>query len=97
MTTKWLKEAESEIIDTIMWGGNFHGHDITKVLDGEVIDDLLLLLVSRKQDEAMDWLKHRVIYYVQNHEELIEMYRDDEEERMRDNAIDCKREMAEAV
>ena len=90
MTTKWLREAESNIVDSIMWGESFHGVDICTVLDGEPVDDLLRYLVNRKTDEAMDWLERRVIDYVSRNEELVELYRMDEEERMRDSAIDAE-------
>ncbi len=101
MSTKWLREAESEIVDRIMWGENFHGVDITKVMDGEPLDELLLLVVQRKDHEAREWLKPFVIRYVQRNERLIDLYRWDENERMRDNAIDAEIErrylIAEAV
>ncbi len=96
MTTKWLREAESNIVDMIMWGESFHGIDLPKVMDGEPVDDLLRYLANRKTDEAMDWLRSRVIDYVSRHDELAELYRMDEEEIMRGNAIDAKREL-EAV
>jgi hypothetical protein len=97
MTTKWLKEAESEIVDQIMWGESFHGIDITTVMDGEPIDELLLLLVQRKPDEAMDWLKRMVIHYVQRHDKLVEIYRMDEQERLRDSALESRYLVAEAI
>ena len=97
MTTKWLKEAESEIVDQIMWGESFHGIDITTVMDGEPVDELLLLLVQRKDDDARDWLKRMVIQYVQKHDKLIDLYRMDEEERMRDSALESRYLVAEAI
>lgn len=101
MTKKWLKEAESQIVDEILWGNSFHGHDITSVIDGEPVDTFFRLYVSRRKDEADEWLEELVTLYVQRHEELIEFYRMDEEERMRENAIDAERErryqVAEAI
>ena len=97
MTTKWLKEAESEIVDQIMWGEKFHGIDITSVMDGEPIDDLLLLLVQRKDDDARDWLKRMVINYVQKHDKLVDLYRMDEEEKIRERALEGRYLVAEAI
>jgi len=100
MTTKWLREAESEIVDQIMWGEKFHGIDITTVMDGEPIDELLLLLVQRKPDEAMDWLKRMVIRYVQQNE-LEELWIADKREEERENGIlyqlEMRRSVAEAI
>ena len=97
MTTKWLREAESEIVDQIMWGEKFHGIDICAVMDGEPVDELLLLLVQRKDDEARDWLKRMVIQYVQRHEKLVALYRMDEQERLRDSALESRYLVAEAI
>ncbi len=101
MTHKWLSEAQSNIVDEILWGNSYHGHDITKVIDGEPVDDFFRLYTNRKKDEADEWLERLVIDYVSRHEELIEFYRMDEEERMRENAIDAERErrylVAEAI
>jgi hypothetical protein len=100
MITKWLREAESEIVDQIMWGESFHGIDITKVMDGEPVDELLLLLVQRKPDEAMDWLKRMVIHYVQQNE-LEELWIADKREEERENGIldqlRMRRSVAEAI
>lgn len=101
MTHKWLKEAESNIVDEILWGNSYHGHDIDSVIDGEDVAPYFRLLVARKQDEANEWLERLVIDYVSRHEELIDYYRQDERERERDNAIDAERErrywIAEAI
>lgn len=92
MTKKWLKEAESQIVDEILWGNSYHGHDITSVIDGEPVDTFFRLYVSRRKDDADKWLEELVTLYVQRHEELMEFYRQDEEERMRESAIDSERE-----
>ena len=101
MTHKWLKEAQSNIVDEILWGNSYHGHDITKVIDGEPVDTFFRLYVSRRKDDADKWLEELVTLYVQRHEELMEFYRMDEEERMRESAIDAERErrylVAEAI
>jgi hypothetical protein len=91
-----LKEAQSNIVDEILWGNSYHGHNIDSVIDGEDVAPYFRLLVARKQDEANEWLEELVKLYVERHEELIEFYRMDEEERMRDNAVDRKREMEAA-
>ena len=100
MTTKWLKEAESEIVDQIMWGEKFHGIDICSVMDGEPIDELLLLIAQRKDDEARDWLKRMVIHYVQQNE-LGELWIADKQEEERENGIlyqlEMRRSVAEAI
>jgi hypothetical protein len=96
-----LKEAQSNIVDEILWGNSYHGHNIDSVIDGEDVAPYFRLLVARKQDEANEWLEELVKLYVERHEELIEFYRMDEEERMRENAIDAERErrylVAEAI
>ncbi len=98
MTKKWLSEAQSNIVDEILWGNSYHGHDIASVLDGEPVDDFFRLYVNRKHDEANEWLERLVIDYVSRHEELEDYYRQDEIERMRDNAIDARRYLvAEAI
>lgn len=90
MTKKWLKEAESQIVDEILWGNSYHGHDISKVIDGEDTSPYFRLYVARRKDDADKWLEELVTLYVQRHEELVELYRIDEEERMRDSAIDAE-------
>lgn len=101
MTKKWLKEAQSNIVDEILWGNSYHGHSIDSVIDGEDVAPYFRLLVARKQDEANEWLERLVIDYVSRHDELMEFYRMDEEERMRENAMDAERErrylVAEAI
>lgn len=92
MTHKWLTEAQSNIVDEIMWGNSYHGHDITSVLDGEPVDDFFRMYVSRNKEGADEWLERLVIDYVSRHEELMDFYRQDEEERMRQNAIESERE-----
>ena len=87
----WEKEAQSNIVDEILWGNSYHGHDITSVIDGEPVDTFFRLYVSRRKDDADKWLEELVTLYVQRHEELIEFYRQDEAERMRENAIDAER------
>ena len=77
-----------DIVEKIMWGESFHGIDITTVLDGEVVDGLLLLLVRRKFDEATDWLKDRVQAYVERDERLLDLHYMDEQEELRDSAVD---------
>jgi adenylate kinase family enzyme len=95
------KEAQSNIVDEILWGNSYHGHDITSVIDGEPVDTFFRLYVSRRKDDADKWLEELVTLYVQRHEELMEFYRQDEEERARENAIDAERErryqVAEAI
>ena len=86
MTHKWLSEAESNVVDSIMWGESFHGIDICTVLDGEPVDDLLRHLVNRKSEEAMEWLERRVISYV-SEQELGRLWEADERERNRENAL----------
>lgn len=93
---KWLSEAQSNIVDEILWGNSFHGHDITSVLDGEPIDDFFRLYTNRKKDECDEWLERLVIDYFSRHEELEDYYRIDEAERMKSNMIDSKREMEAA-
>lgn len=101
MTHKWLKEAESNIVDEILWGNSYHGHDIDSVIDGEDVAPYFRLLVARKQDEANEWLERLVIDYVSRHEELIDYYRQDERERAQENSVDAERErrylIAEAI
>ena len=101
MTKKWLSEAQSNIVDEIMWGNSYHGHDIDSVIDGEDVAPYFRLKVARKQYEADEWLERLVIDYVSRHEELMDYYRQDEEERMRESAIDAERErrymIAEAI
>lgn len=50
-------EAEKELLDRLMWGEKYLNVDITYVMDGEPVDELLLLVTQRKTDEALDWLK----------------------------------------
>lgn len=98
MTKKWLSEAQSNIVDEILWGNSYHGHNIDSVIDGEDVAPYFRLKVARKQDEADEWLERLVIEYVSRHEELEDYYRQDEMERMRDNAIDARRYLvAEAI
>ena len=97
----WEKEAQSNIVDEILWGNSYHGHNIDSVIDGEDVAPYFRLKAARKQHEADEWLERLVIDYVSRHEELMDYYRQDEEERMRESAIDSERErrymIAEAI
>jgi len=92
MNKKWLSEAQSNIVDEIMWGNSYHGHSIDSVIDGEDVSVYFRLKVARKQDEANEWLEELVKLYVERHEELMDYYRHDEQERARENAMDAERE-----
>ena len=96
-----LKEAQSNIVDEILWGNSYHGHSIDSVIDGEDVAPYFRLKVARKQDEANEWLEELVKLYVERHDELMDYYRQDEEERARENAVDAERErrylVAEAI
>ncbi len=96
-----LEEAQSNIVDEILWGNSYHGHSIDSVIDGEDVSVYFRLKVARKQYEADQWLKELVKLYVERHEELMDYYRQDERERAQENAIDAERErrymIAEAI
>jgi hypothetical protein len=96
--SKRLSEIQSNIVDEILWGNSFHGHDIDKVIDGEDMSPYFRLKVARKQDDADEWFKELVTRYVENTEELIDLYLQDEKEMARDSHVYSRRkEIAEAV
>jgi hypothetical protein len=96
-----VSKAQSNIVDSILWGESFHGHSIDSVIDGEDVSVYFRLKVARKQYEADQWLEELVKLYVERHEELMDYYRQDERERAQENAIDAERErrymIAEAI
>jgi len=96
--TQWEIEAQSNIVDEILWGNSYHGHSIDSVIDGEDVSVYFRLKVARKQYEADQWLEELVKLYVERHEELMDYYRQDEAEVSRENHVYSQRKaLAEAI
>lgn len=85
-------EATQELIDLFMWGEKYLEVDITYIMDGEPVDELLLLIASGKTDEALDLLRSIVKRFMEGStgEKLIDSYLSDERERRRDSQVDAE-------
>lgn len=85
-------EAEKDLLDSLMWGEKVLNVDITHVMDGEPVDEFLLLVVQRKQDEALDWLKSFVKRFIKGEtgQKLVDYLIKEDQERRRDSMIDAE-------
>lgn len=72
MIRKWLladfDQAEEWLTDTFLSGDSYMKWDIAKILDGEVVDDLIRACARRDQDEVSRILKSHVDRFIQSEE-----------------------------
>lgn len=64
-------EAEKELLDRLMWGEKYLNVDITYVMDGEPVDELLLLLTNihdmyERDLAASKWLEANVKRFIES-------------------------------
>lgn len=85
-------EAEKDLLDSLMWGEKVLNVDITHVMDGEPVDELLLLLTQRKDHEAREWLESFVKRFIEGEtgQKLVDYLIKEDMERRRDSMIDAE-------
>ena len=86
------EEAYDYLVDLWLSGESYAGVDITNIMDGEVIDDLLLAIASKRYDRAARILKRHCESYLSSEtgEKLIEAVQDDWDQESRDAAAEAK-------